>query len=202
MSVKFLFVDTLVVCIVSIALVGCTTPPRALAEDQSPDIPGWLKAHVGTGEGQIAAPVLQRARALYQRKQAAGVVRNPCYFAMDATRPHTAGNGGPGRRFYIICEAQRSFRAVSSGHGGGRSLDGIGSFRNGRRCAKHFSNALSSRLTAGGVYITRETRTSFKGYYRVSGGGRRRWCAPSSRSTGKARPRTQSGARSAGIRPC
>ncbi len=33
------------------------------------------------GEGQIAPIVLERARALYQRMG----VRNPCYFAMDAT---------------------------------------------------------------------------------------------------------------------
>ncbi|WP_209262362.1 hypothetical protein [Thiorhodococcus minor] len=91
---------------------------------------------------------------------------------MDATRPHGASKGGLGRRFYIICEAERSFRAIASGHGGGRSLKGVGDFNNGRRCAKHFSNALGSRLTAGGVYVTGEARTSFKGYYRLSGKGK------------------------------
>jgi hypothetical protein len=172
MALRFVFVDSLVVRVVFalVALVALTAPPRALAADQPAKLPSWLRVHVGTGEGQIAAPVLERARALHRRKQAAGTVRNPCYFAMDATRPHSSRNGGPGRRFYIICEAERSFRAVSSGHGGGRTLKGIASFRNARRCAKHFSNALGSRLTAGGVYVTGETRTSFKGYYRVSGG--------------------------------
>jgi len=82
---------------------------------------------------------------------------------MDATRPHRPRDGGLGRRFYIICESERSLRAVSSGHGDGRALQGIADFKNGRRCAEHFGNALGSRLTAGGVSLTGETRTSFKG---------------------------------------
>src|SRR5262245_20519747 len=82
---------------------------------QPVDVPPWLQAHVGVGEGQIAPVILQRARALYLEKVSEGAVKNPCYFAMDATRP-----GGFGRRFYIICEAERSFRAVPVGHGNGR----------------------------------------------------------------------------------
>jgi hypothetical protein len=151
-----------------ITLITLSTSPRSFAVEQPSDIPTWLKVHVGEREEQIASPVLQRARDLYLRKVGEGAVRNPCYFAMDATRPHTSRDGGLGRRFYIICEAERSFRAVSSGHGGGRMLKGIANFKNERRCAKHFSNALGSRLTAGGVYVTGETRTSFKGYYPVS----------------------------------
>src|SRR5262249_57208572 len=81
------------------------------------NVPAWLKAHVGEGEGQIAPVVLERARALYERKG----VRNPCYFAMDATRPNGEGRSG---RFYIGCEAQGSFRVVSAGHGGGRGRGG------------------------------------------------------------------------------
>ncbi len=73
-----------------------------------------------------------------------------------------------GRRFYMICEADRSFRAMSAGHGGGRDLHGVVDFANGRRCAKNFGNAMGSELTAGGAYVTGETKTSFKGYYRVS----------------------------------
>ena len=109
--------------------------------------------------------VLQRARALYLNKVSEGAVSNPCYFAMDATRP-----GGLGRRFYVICEADRTFRAVPSGHGYGRNLEGIANFANGIRCAKNFSNAMDSNLTTGGPYVTAEIRTSFKGYYPVSGG--------------------------------
>jgi hypothetical protein len=119
---------------------------------------------VGEGGGQIAPVVLERARALYQRK----AVRNPCYFAMDATRPHELG--GLGRRFYIICEAEGSFRAISAGHGGGRDLGGVADFSNGRRCVKNFGNAADSDLTAGGAYVTAETTASFKGYYRAAGG--------------------------------
>jgi hypothetical protein len=139
-----------------------------LAAVQSPDVPPWLRVHVGEGEDQIAQVVLQRARALYFKKVREGVVRNPCYFAMDATRPNDLVAGKSGRRFYVICESDRSFRAISAGHGSGRDLKGITDFANGRRCAKNFGNAMDSKLTAGGVYVTRETRTSFKGYYPVS----------------------------------
>ena len=131
-------------------------------------IPTWLKPHVGLAEGKIAPVVLERAHALHQQKVSEGRVKNSCYFAMDATRPNDLGDGKLGRRFYVICEASRMFRAIAAGHGGGRHLKGIVNFRNGRRCAKNFSNAMDSKLTAGGDYVTGETRTSFEGYYRVS----------------------------------
>ena len=128
-------------------------------------VPVWLQNHVGEGEDQIAKVVLQRARALYLKKVNEGAVNNPCYFAMDATRP-----GALGRRFYVICEANRTFRALPSGHGSGANLTSIQDFSNGIRCAKNFSNASDSKLTTGGSYVTAEIRTSFKGYYRASGG--------------------------------
>jgi hypothetical protein len=134
-------------------------------------VPAWLQAHVGMGEGEIAPVVLERARALYRRKRSEGAVRNPCYFAFDATRPHDLGGGRLGRRFYIICEAEGSFRAISAGHGGGRDLPGAADFSNGRRCVKNFGNAMDSNLTTGGDYVTGETVASFKGYYRAPGGG-------------------------------
>jgi hypothetical protein len=147
---------------VLIALTGAALSPAAA----DPGVPAWLEAHVGEGEGQIAPVVLERARALYQRE----AVRNPCYFAMDATRPHDLGGDRLGRRFYIICESEGSFRAISAGHGGGRDLDGVPDFSNGRRCVKNFGNAMDSDLTAGGAYVTGETTASFKGYYRASAG--------------------------------
>jgi len=137
--------------------------PQSFAAEPPPELPAWLKAHVGTGDGQIAPVVLQRARALYLNTPREGAVSNPCYFAMDATRP-----AGLGRRFYIICEADKTFRAISSGHGNGRKLRGA-NFANGIRCAKNFSNAEGSKLTTGGAYVTAETRPSFKGYYRSGG---------------------------------
>ena len=48
---------------------------------------------------------------------------------------------------------------------------GVADFANGRRCVKNFGNAMDSDLTAGGAYVTGETTTSFKGYYRASAGG-------------------------------
>lgn len=139
--------------------------PRSFAAGQLSDIPPWLRLHVGPGEGQIAPVVLRRARALYRQKLSTRAVRNPCYFAMDATRP-----AGEGRRFYVICEADQSFWAISAAHGNGRKIDRIPDFSNGGRCAKNFSNAMHSRLTTGGSYTTAEIRTSFKGYYRDRGG--------------------------------
>jgi hypothetical protein len=143
--------------------------PRSLGGELRSDIPAWLSPHVGEGEGQIALVVLQRAHALYRQKVSEGAVRNGCYFAMDATRPNDLSDGGVGRRFYVICEASRSFRAIAAGHGSGLNLRDVADFANGRRCAKNFGNAMGSDLTAGGGYVTGETKTSFKGYYRASG---------------------------------
>lgn len=106
-------------------VIAFLAPPHSFAAQQSPDVLPWLRAHVGEGEGQIAQVVLQRARALYLQKASEGAVRNPCYFAMDATRPNDLSDGKLGHRFYVICEAERSFLAISAGHGGGRDLRGI-----------------------------------------------------------------------------
>jgi hypothetical protein len=144
-----------------IVLIASLGSHRSFAgDDHAADVPAWLKAHVGEGDNQIAPVILQRARALYMDKVSKGVVSNTCYFAMDATRS--------GRRFYVICEPEKSFRAVTSGYGGGRAVSGK-NFINGKRCAKNFGNALDSRLTTGGAYMTGEVITSFKGYYRASG---------------------------------
>ncbi|WP_282153270.1 hypothetical protein [Ruegeria atlantica] len=137
------------------------------ADARSADFPAWLQKHIATSDGQIAPVVLKRARALYRSKISQGVVRNACHFAKDAIRPSTASSGTLGRRFYIICEILKSFRAVSSGYGNGRRLQ-YGDFSNVRQCAKNFSNAEGSKLTAGGSYVTAETRTSFKGYFNQS----------------------------------
>ena len=157
-----------VVHVLGLSMIALSTSPRSLAAEQSSGVPAWLKAHVGEGAGQIAPPVLKRARSLYLQKLSEGVVRNRCYFAMDATRPSDGGRSGSGGRFYVICEAERSFQAISAGHGSGRALPGVADFSNGRRCARNFGNAIGSALTAGGVYVTGETKASFKGYYRLS----------------------------------
>jgi hypothetical protein len=154
-----------IVSLIIIIVVALSGLPRSFAAEQPSDVPAWLRARVGEGEGQIAQVVLQRARALYLQKVSEGAVKNPCYFAMDATRP-----GALGRRFYVICEADRSFRAISAGHGNGRNLKDIANFANGIRCTKNFSNAIDSKLTTGGAYVTSEEIASFKGYYRDSAG--------------------------------
>ena len=150
--------------LIIIVVVALSGSPRSFAVEQPSDIPAWLQAHVGEGDGQIANVVLRRARALHLQKVSQGAVNNPCYFAMDATRP-----AGFGRRFYVICEANQTFRAVPSGHGSGRNVAGV-NFSNGISCAKNFSNAMDSKLTTGGPYVTDETVTRFKGYYRNASG--------------------------------
>ncbi len=168
MRLRSVLLNTVKIFSLFLIVIAFSASPRSFAADQASDVPAWLRAHVGEGEGQIAQVVLQRARALYLQKVAKGAVKNPCYFAMDATRPHDLSDGRLGPRFYVICESSRSFRATSAGHGGGRDVKGIADFANGKRCAKNFGNALDSRLTAGGAYVTAETITSFKGYYRAS----------------------------------
>ncbi|WP_083240750.1 murein L,D-transpeptidase catalytic domain family protein [Methyloceanibacter methanicus] len=161
-------VVSLLAILAAAALAIWLEPPSALAGEHFEAVPPWLQRHVGNGDGQISEIVLQRARALYMEKVVEGSAKNPCYFAMDATRPSVASSGRVARRFYIICEHDMSFRAISSGYGNGRRLPGA-NFANGRRCAKNFSNAEGSKLTTGGGYVTAETRTSFKGYYRSHG---------------------------------
>jgi hypothetical protein len=153
-----------IVGLIIVVLIALSGLSRSSAAEQASDVPAWLRAHVGEGEGQIAPVVLQRARVLYLQKSSEGAVKNPCYFAMDATRP-----GGFTRRFYVICEADQTFRAVPSGHGSGRNVAGA-NFSNGIQCAKNFSNAMDSKLTTGGPYVTDETVTRFKGYYRSGSG--------------------------------
>ena len=153
-------------------LAGCTVTdiaPSAAAKPQI-DMPRWLTAYVGDENGKISSVVLQRARVLHQRKTREGRVDNGCYFAMDATRPSILPDGERGRRFYMICEGQRTFRAMSSGYGSGRKLAGVVDFSNGQQCAQNFGNAQDSSLTTGGGYVTAETRDSFKGYYRGPSG--------------------------------
>lgn len=150
--------------LVLVMVLAAVNPLPAQTTPGVTDIPAWLEQHVGTGEGQIAPVVLHRARDLYHEHLREGGICNPCYLAMDATRPSTASSGAPAERFYIICEAEPSFRAVSAGYGSGRDLPEA-TFRNGRECARHFSNAEGSNLTMGGAYLTAETRTSFKGYF-------------------------------------
>ena len=146
------------VCLLTLGLAA-SSPARAQ------NLPDWLAPHIGAADGQIAPLVLRRARALYLRKIQAGEVKNPCYFAMDATRPNDLGGGRLGKRFYLICEKEEIFRAYASGHGGGRDLAGYADFSNGRTCAKNFGNAEDSKLTTGGAYVTAETKLSFKGYF-------------------------------------
>lgn len=155
-------------CVRAIGVVALALSVRPAAAQDA--LPAWLEAHVGDGNGQIAAPVLARARALYRRKVSEGAIGNPCYFAMDATYPNNSSDGSIARRFYEICEDRQVFRAIPAGHGAGRDLRGVADFSNGRQCAKNFGNATDSYLTTGGAYVTAETKASFKGYYRDADG--------------------------------
>ena len=115
MRLRFVPLGIVVTFSLLVIAIALTATVRSFAA--SPAIPAWLQAHVGDSDGQISTVVLERARALYLKKVAQGAVTNPCYFAMDATRPGDLGNGVLGRRYYVVCEASQSFRAISSGHG-------------------------------------------------------------------------------------
>ena len=154
----------------AIAIVALALFPLSGAAQEASSVPAWLEAHIGEGNGQIARQVLARARSLYLAKVGEGTIRNPCYFAMDATYPNNSSDGSIARRFYEICEDRLVFRAIPAGHGAGRDLHGIADFSNGRQCAKNFGNANDSFLTTGGAYVTAETKASFKGYYRDADG--------------------------------
>lgn len=92
---------SLLLHIVVMIMIALSGSPQSFAATQTADIPPWLQVHVGTGEDPIAPVVLQRGRALFQQRVSEGAIKNPCYFAMDATRPSTSPGGGLGRRFYI-----------------------------------------------------------------------------------------------------
>jgi hypothetical protein len=154
--------------LINALLISCALSILAVAPahayESARKIPGWLAAHVGNKEGEIPLVVLERARSHYYSKVSEGKVANPCYTAMDATRPHQVAEGKAERRFFVICERQKSFHAISSGHGSGRKIPDLDPM-NDKRCAKHFSNAEGSLLTTGGKYVTGEIYSSFKGLY-------------------------------------
>ncbi len=185
-----------IVSLIIVVLIAVSGLPRSFAAEQAPDVPAWLKAHVGEGDGQIAPVVLQRARALYLQKMSDGAVKNPCYFAMDATRP--GGCWAP------VLRHLRSRPVVSRGFSGSRQRPQFArhrEFRKRNECAKNFGNAMDSKLTTGGAYGTDEEITSFKGYYRNAAGKYAALAARSCSSTAKATQQTRDLAPSAGIRP-
>jgi hypothetical protein len=120
-SIRLTVADIFSLFITGIALLAS---PRSHAAQQSSDVPAWLNAHVGEGEDQISQVVLRRARALYLQKLSEGAVKNPCCFAMDATRPNDLSDAG--RRFYVICESARTERPpVTCARSNGYGVDAI-----------------------------------------------------------------------------
>jgi hypothetical protein len=81
--------------------IALSASSRSFAAEEASNVPAWLRAHVGEKEGRITLVVLQRARELYFQKVREGLVRNPCYFAMDATRPNDLGHGDLGADFTL-----------------------------------------------------------------------------------------------------
>ena len=69
MQLRSLLLDIVtIVSLIVIIVVALSGSPRSFAAEQSSDVPAWLRAHIGEGEGQIAQVVLQRARVLYLQK--------------------------------------------------------------------------------------------------------------------------------------
>lgn len=71
-----------------------------------------------------------------------GDVKNPCYFAMDATRPHDLEDSKLGRQFYIFCELKETFRAIFGWAQRRSRLEGYRGFRK-------WKAVLDSKLTGG-----------------------------------------------------
>ena len=158
--------------------------------------PMWAKAKVKSHEWSY------RGRARFTcKKWAKARLKIPATSPWTLRAPTILGDGKLGRRFYVICEANRSFRAISAGHGGGRDLKGIVDLANGRQCAKNFSNAMDSKLTAGGPYMTANTARLLKDIIASQREKTQFWCARSCSLTAKAKPQTPDSASSAGIRP-
>ena len=69
-SVRLRFVLPNMVNIFSlfIAVIALSASPRAFAAEQPSDVPAWLKADVGEGEGQVAQVVLQRGARSTSKK--------------------------------------------------------------------------------------------------------------------------------------
>jgi hypothetical protein len=59
---------SLLLAIVSFIIITLPGASLSFAVVQPPDVPAWLRAHIGEGDGQIAPVVLQRARAFYLKK--------------------------------------------------------------------------------------------------------------------------------------
>ena len=75
MRLRSLPLDIVTIFSLLIIVIALSIPQRSFAAEQTSGIPSWLAAHIGEGAGQIAQPVLQRARALYLQKLSEGAVR-------------------------------------------------------------------------------------------------------------------------------
>ena len=109
-------------------------------------------------EGARALP----AEGERRRRQKSLLLRHGRY---PSQRPRRRQSGAP------VLRHLRIRPIVSCDFGGSRRrprFEGLRGFRQRQRCAKNFGNAMDSELTAGGAYVTGETKTSFKGYYRAS----------------------------------
>ena len=93
MKNRFIRTARSLVVALSLASIGGTVAVVPSFAEPPADVPAWLRAHVGEGEGEVAPVILQRARALYLQKVNEGAVKNPCYFAMAATRQVGWGAG-------------------------------------------------------------------------------------------------------------
>ena len=131
-------------------------------------IPDWLKPDVG------------KAKVKSRKWSCRGRARSTCKkFArarseIPVTSPWTprvptiwaAARWGCG--FTSSVNRAESFRAISAGHGGGRDFKGIADFGNGKGARRTLAMRWILYLMTGGAYVTGETKTSFKGYYRIS----------------------------------
>ena len=102
MRLRFLLLN-----IASLAVIAAVPGSlRSFAVEQPSDIPAWLKAHVGDDDGQIAQVVLDGRARFTCKKVSAGRGQQCLLLRHGRNAPRDLG-GVLGRRFYVICEANR-----------------------------------------------------------------------------------------------
>lgn len=68
MRLRPVFLNIVKIFSLFLIVIALSASSRSFAAEQTSDVPPWLRAHIGEGEGQIAQVILQRERALYFQK--------------------------------------------------------------------------------------------------------------------------------------
>ena len=150
-----------------IIVIALASSSRSFAVEQPSDIPAWLRPNVGEGEGQIAEVILRGARALLP-KSARGRGQKSlllCHGRYASPRIKRRQIGAAVLRYLRI-------RPVVSGDFGGPwrrpQFERYRGFRQRKALREELRQCAGFETDGRWAYVTAETKTSFKGYYRAS----------------------------------